>query len=176
MINKKWITLNLLLKTNGNDRAKYLKRHNVFYHQGENCYYHPTTIPSEPFLMSLHDNVVIAANVNFITHDIIHRMFNYNSKYKDSHHYGLHMGTIEIFDNVFVGANSTIMSDVKIGPNAIIAGGSVVTKNVPEGAIVGGAPAKIIGYVDNLAEKRAKIQDMPKRRASEEEINNYFWN
>lgn len=46
------------------------------------------------------------------------------------------------------------MYDVKIGPNAIIAAGSVVVKDVPEGAVVGGNPAKIIGTVKKLAENR----------------------
>jgi len=35
--------------------------------------------------------------------------------------------------------------NVKIGPNAIVAAGSVVTKDVPEGCVVGGNPAKVIG-------------------------------
>jgi len=50
-----------------------------------------------------------------------------------------------IEDNVWIGMNSIILSDVRrIGSNSIIAAGSVVTKEVPKNVIVGGVPAKII--------------------------------
>lgn len=51
---------------------------------------------------------------------------------------------IVIGDNVWVGARSTILKGVTIGNGAIIAAGSVVTRNVPEKTLVGGNPAKII--------------------------------
>lgn len=53
---------------------------------------------------------------------------------------------IEIENDVWVGANTIILDGVKIGNGAIIAAGSVVTKDVPPYAIVGGVPAKIIRY------------------------------
>ena len=57
-------------------------------------------------------------------------------------------------DNVFIGLGAIIMPDVKIGPNAIVAAGSVVTKDVPEGGIVGGNPARVIGSFDELMQKQ----------------------
>lgn len=51
--------------------------------------------------------------------------------------------------NVWVGSNSTILQNVTIGDNAIVAAGSVVTKDVPANAIVGGIPAKVIKYIKN---------------------------
>lgn len=53
---------------------------------------------------------------------------------------------IYIGDDVWIGARSLILDGVKIGSHAVIAAGAVVTKDVPEYAIVGGVPAKIIKY------------------------------
>lgn len=52
---------------------------------------------------------------------------------------------VEIGDYVFIGARAIILPGVKIGKGAVVAAGAVVTKNVPEGKIVGGVPAKEIG-------------------------------
>lgn len=46
-----------------------------------------------------------------------------------------------------IGSGSTILSNVEIGENAIVGAGSVVTKDVPAGAIVAGNPAKILRYI-----------------------------
>ncbi|MCH5234630.1 MAG: sugar O-acetyltransferase [Muribaculaceae bacterium] len=51
---------------------------------------------------------------------------------------------IELGNNVWIGSNSTILAGVKIGDNAVVAAGSVVTKNVDPGTVVGGVPAKFI--------------------------------
>ncbi|NYT60519.1 acyltransferase [Alcaligenaceae bacterium] len=51
---------------------------------------------------------------------------------------------IVIEDDVWIGANCTILPGVTIGTGSVVAGGAVVTKDVPPYAIVGGVPAKII--------------------------------
>lgn len=53
---------------------------------------------------------------------------------------------ILIENDVWIGANCIITAGVSIGEGAVIAAGSVVTKNVPRNAIVGGIPAKVIRY------------------------------
>ncbi|WP_293669558.1 sugar O-acetyltransferase [uncultured Parabacteroides sp.] len=49
---------------------------------------------------------------------------------------------------VWVGSNSTILQGVTIGDNAIVAAGSVVTKDIPTNVIVGGVPAKFIRNIE----------------------------
>ena len=55
---------------------------------------------------------------------------------------GLLGPTIE--ENAKIGANATIMPDITIGKNSLIGAGSVVTKDVPEGVVVAGNPARIL--------------------------------
>lgn len=54
---------------------------------------------------------------------------------------------IVIGNNVWIGGSAIINPGVTIGDNAVIASGAVVTRDVPEGAIAGGNPARIIKYV-----------------------------
>lgn len=56
----------------------------------------------------------------------------------------MHPAPIRLGKNVWVGSSSTILQGVTVGDNAIIAAGSVVTKDVPANTIVGGVPAKVI--------------------------------
>lgn len=51
---------------------------------------------------------------------------------------------IEISDDVWIGAGATILDGVRIGKGAVIAAGAVVSKDVPDWAIVGGVPARFI--------------------------------
>ena len=72
------------------------------------------------------------------------------------------VGKIDIRDNVFIGFNAIIMPNVTIGCNAIVAAGAVVTKDVAEGDIVAGIPAKPIGRVEDLVKKlQEKTQKLP---------------
>jgi acetyltransferase-like isoleucine patch superfamily enzyme len=69
-------------------------------------------------------------------------------------------GNIEIGNDVWIGAKSTIMSGVKIGDGAIIGAGSVVAKDIPPYTIWVGNPAKMIKkrFTDEQIEKLLKLK------------------
>lgn len=54
--------------------------------------------------------------------------------------------SVEIGNDVWIGARATILEGITIGDGAVVAAGAIVTKDVPPYAIVGGVPAKIIKY------------------------------
>ncbi len=141
-------TLRMNMCISARKRAQWLKKHNIFHSMGDNVSIQLHKIPLYPECISFHNNIVVASNVTFMTHDAIHAVFN---RLPEQPHCVENIGCIEIMDNCFIGANSIIMPNVKIGPNAVVAAGSVVNKDVPPGAVVGGVPAKIIGGVRAVA-------------------------
>ncbi|RKQ35554.1 acyltransferase [Oceanobacillus halophilus] len=65
------------------------------------------------------------------------------------------LGDVKIGDEVMIGANSTILPGVSIGNRAIVSAGTLVHKDVPAGALVGGNPMQII-YTKEEMEQRNK--------------------
>ena len=55
---------------------------------------------------------------------------------------------VTVGDGVLVGANAVVLEGVRIGAGAVVAAGAVVTQDVPDNAVVAGAPARIIKYRD----------------------------
>ena len=151
-------------------KHKWIRRKALFGYFGNNVLYQPNTIPNEPELIKIHDNVRIATGVKFFTHDVINMMF----QTMDHENYIPHRSCIEIYDNCFIGGNSVIIGDVSIGPNSIVAAGSVVVKDVQPGAIVGGNPAKVIGSFDDLHEKRKQERGNKSNLPCPDELWNRF--
>lgn len=116
-------------------------------------YFHTTPINmfgSEPWMITLGDNVHITSEVRFITHDggtlPLRREIPDLEITKP----------IVVGDNVFIGVRSMIMPGVHIGDRSIIAAGSVVTKDVPSNQVWGGVPARFIKTTDEYLEKLQK--------------------
>ena len=151
-----WIRWHVITIGNPRKKADWLRKHNVFHYIGQNVNYKSILLPAEPFLIAIHDNVYIAADVRLVTHSLTSTVFN---NYTKTRKFYAPYGKIEIHSNVFVGAGATIMYGVTIGENCIIAAGSVVTKDVPSGSIVGGVPAKVIG---SFFESMRKAEEMSK--------------
>jgi acetyltransferase-like isoleucine patch superfamily enzyme len=126
---------------------------------GQNCRIYIKSWGSEPFLITIGDNVTITSGVQFITHDGSSWLM------RDQKGRRFYYAPIQIGNHVFIGVNSIIMPGVKIEDMVIVAAGSVVTKSIPSGVIVAGVPAKIIGKYDDI-EKR-----MLETLVSDKEIN-----
>ncbi|MDO5435333.1 MAG: acyltransferase [Clostridia bacterium] len=149
-------------------RRKYIMKHQVFASCGENLFWQPRKLPSDPKCIRLGNNVVVAADVTFITHDVIYLLIDRMGKGPCREH----LGCIDVGDNVFIGHGAKILDGVRIGANVIIAAGSIVTKDVPAGSVVAGVPAKVIGSFDDTVKKQlaASAEACGNSRFSEERI------
>lgn len=134
----------------GYSRAEYLKKKGYFKSIGEHCYLQPWNFGTEPYMIGFGNNVHVASSVTFINHDISVFMLQYMEPESKFH---AKTGEISIGDNVFIGANSTILYNVKIGNNVIIGAGSIVTKDIPDGVVAAGVPCKPIGTFDDFKER-----------------------
>jgi acetyltransferase-like isoleucine patch superfamily enzyme len=97
------------------------------------------TIKSGVFIWNntrIEDNVFIGPNATF-TNDPLPRSKVYPSSFIN----------ITIQKGASIGANATLLPGVTIGKNAMVGAGAVVTRDVPENAVVVGNPAKIIRYL-----------------------------
>jgi len=133
--------------------AAFMKIHGRLHAMGENCRINRFVNITDPQYVSIGNNVSLS-QCNLIGHDGVIGMLNiaYNMKL-DS------VGKIVIKDNVFVGHGSTVLPNITIGSNVVIAAGALVNKDVPDGLIVGGVPAKPIGRTEDLANRLKENTD-----------------
>ena len=99
--------------------------------------------PSHCWLIEIGDNVTFSIRVTVLAHDAsMKKMIGY-----------ARIGKVVIGDNVFVGANATILPGITVGKNSVIGANSVVTKDVPEGSVVAGNPARILCSMEEWSTK-----------------------
>lgn len=155
-VKRLWWTIRTSLIRGGVKRAEYARKNRIYASAGDNVSIQSRIIPLYSELIRFHNNIAIAKNVDFCTHDIIHRVLN--RCYGNMVRYKEHIGCIEIMDNVFIGSNSVILYGTKIGPNVIIASGSVVVKDCEPDSVYAGCPARKVGTFTDFA-KRRKIEE-----------------
>ena len=98
------------------------------------------------------DDVTLAPRVHILAHDASTKIhLNYTR-----------IGKVSIGNRVFIGASSIILPGVRIGNDVIIGAGSVVSKDIPDGQVVTGNPAKFICSIDDfIAKKRGEMEQVP---------------
>lgn len=122
-----------------------------FYYLGKNVNLYTRNFGTEPYLISIHDNVTCASNVSFVNHDVscfnVARFLGLPERSLDK------VGPITLYENCFIGADTMLMMGCSVGKNSIVAARSVVTKNIPENEVWGGAPARFIMTLNEYAER-----------------------
>jgi carbonic anhydrase/acetyltransferase-like protein (isoleucine patch superfamily) len=129
---------------------------------------------SEPYLISIGKGVTISGQVHFVTHDGAPWVIRRRPEYKHVVKYG----RITIHENCFIGQRATLLPGVTIGPNSIVAAGSVVTKDVPPNSVVGGVPARILmdldTYIAKLAAQSPAYDQVQYRKDKRQELLRLF--
>ncbi|MCM3598550.1 acyltransferase [Metabacillus idriensis] len=87
-------------------------------------------------------NTVIGYNTTLLAHEYLIREYR--------------LGDIVIGDEVMIGANSTVLPGIEIGDGAIVSAGTLVHKDVPAGAFVGGNPMRFIFTKEQMDLRDAK--------------------
>ena len=90
-----------------------------------------------PVTIGNHVNLAQGITVTALNH-------NFSKADKRIDEQGVSTGQVVIGDDVWIGANAVVLPNVSIGRHCVIAAGAVVTKDVPDGCVVAGVPAKII--------------------------------
>lgn len=103
---------------------------------GNNCYFNHNCSITALRAITIGDECYFANNVVIVDHD---HMVIKGHIVHDCVSEGISIG-----DNVWIGANTTILKGVSIGTGTIVGAGSVVTKNIPEHSIVVGVPARVV--------------------------------
>ncbi|MFM2052939.1 MAG: hypothetical protein RL456_976 [Pseudomonadota bacterium] len=147
-----------LAPPSGPEWAEYLRRHGGLHAMGRHCSIQTNVVITDPAHVRLGDNVSLSGCTLF-GHDGVVNMLRtaYGGEID-------RVGRIDIRDNVFIGHQAIVMPGVTIGPDAVVAAGSVVTRDVPPGAVVGGVPAKPFSTVARLhASLVAQTRELPWR-------------
>lgn len=108
--------------------------------------------PANCWLIKIGNDVRLSNRVQIIAHD-----------FSPMHYTGYaRFGKVVIGDRVWVGAGATILMNVHIGNDVIIGAGSLVNKDIPDGVVVAGVPAKVIcTTADYIARQKKMIESAP---------------
>lgn len=140
-------TINVIILAGYNQRTiyKYFRRQGAKI--GEGCCISVKSIGTEPYLVSIGDNVWISYDVIFHTHD--GAVLPLKKKHEHLHVYG----TITIEDNCLIGRSVQLLPNIHIGRNSVVGAGSVVISDVPPDSIVMGVPARPVGSISKYEER-----------------------
>jgi maltose O-acetyltransferase len=121
---------------------------------GRGCSIEPGVVIDEgmPWLIEIGDETTIAPQAYLLAHDASTKRHIDRTR----------VGRVHVGRRVFIGARALVLPGVTIGDEAIVAAGSVVTRDVPAGMLVAGNPARAISTVaDYIARQQRRLEEGP---------------
>ena len=128
----------------------YMKKIGVNFTENEVHLYGRVNWGTEPWIISIGNNVHITDGVKFITHDGGTLLFR---KYVPDLEI---TKPIVLGNDIYLGNNVIILPGVHIGDKVVIGAGAVVTKDIPDNSVAVGVPAKVIKTADEYFEKHKR--------------------
>lgn len=106
--------------------------------------------PSHCWHIKIGNNVTLAPRVHILAHDASTWVFLRYTR----------VSNVTIGDNVFIGAGSIVLPGVSIGNNVVIGAGSVVSRDIPDGSVAVGNPARVVKSIDDyLKREKERLKD-----------------
>lgn len=126
------------------DPLDALKRHGL--RVGRNFHWFESVVidPCHCEHIRIGDDVTLAPRVYLLAHDASTKRALDRTR----------IGSVHIGDRVFIGAATMVMPGVRIGNDVVIGAGSVVTRDIPDGAVAAGNPARVLGGTAEYLDKR----------------------
>lgn len=143
----KKIFLKILYKIRGLKTTDELIRNGLIVGKNFNRMYNVNIDDSHCWLIQIGDNVTLAPNSYILAHDASTKNILGYTK----------IGKVIIGNNVFVGAGTIILPNVKIGDNVVIGAGSIVSKNLDSNSVYVGNPCKKISAIEDYKIKNINL-------------------
>jgi maltose O-acetyltransferase len=109
--------------------------------------------PGFPWLVTIEDEATLAPGVIILAHDA------------SMQHHARHtlIAPVVIGKRAFIGAGAIILAGSRVGDDAIVGAGTVVSGDIPAGSIVAGNPAKVIGDVESTSQRHRRAASQAPR-------------
>ena len=99
--------------------------------------------PSHCWHITIGNNVTLAPRVHILAHDASTKLFLDHTR----------VSNVTIGDNVFIGAGTIVLPGVSIGNNVVIGAGSLVSRDIPDGCVAVGNPARVVKSLEEYLNK-----------------------
>jgi acetyltransferase-like isoleucine patch superfamily enzyme len=120
---------------------------------GSNCLLIGEDYGTEPYLVTIGENVIVALGVQFITHDASVRALGPDGP-------GNLFGRITVGSWCFIGQGAILLPGTSVGDHSIIGAGAVVRGGIPSGSVAIGNPAVVVRRIDEFA-RSAEARSLP---------------